>query len=133
MARARSEASHSGAASDVGDYEGEHYQCRDREGGCGILHHYGGLHRSIAQIVVKLFEDVSDADVLVATSSLIEGVNTSAENVILWDNKSGVPKLNSFTCRNIAGRAGRMFRHFVGNVYNLEQPPSIYEQTYLDI
>ena len=99
----------------------------------GILHHYGGLHRSIAQIVVKLFEDASDADVLVATSSLIEGVNTSAENVILWDNKSGVPKLNSFTYRNIAGRAGRMFRHFVGNVYNLEQPPSIYEQTYLDI
>ena len=34
----------------------------------GILHHYGGLHRSIAQIVVKLFEDSSDADVLVATS-----------------------------------------------------------------
>ena len=99
----------------------------------GILHHYGGLHRSIAQIVVKLFEDDSDADVLVATSSLIEGVNTSAENVILWDNKSGVPKLNSFTCRNIAGRAGRMFRHFVGNVYNLEQPPSVCEQTYLDI
>ena len=99
----------------------------------GILHHYGGLHRSIAQIVVKLFEDASDADVLVATSSLIEGVNTSAENVILWNNKSGVPKFNSFTYRNIAGRAGRMFRHFVGNVYNLEQPPSVYEQTYLDI
>ena len=99
----------------------------------GILHHYGGLHRSIAQIVIKLFEDASDADVLVATSSLIEGVNTSAENVILWNNKSGVPNLNSFTYRNIAGRAGRMFRHFVGNVYNLEQPPGVYEQTYLDI
>ncbi|MBQ8124968.1 MAG: helicase [Kiritimatiellae bacterium] len=99
----------------------------------GILHHYGGLHRSIAQIVVKLFEDSSDADVLVATSSLIEGVNTSAENVILWNNKSGTLKFNSFTYRNIAGRAGRMFRHFVGNVYNLEQPPSICEQTYLDI
>ena len=99
----------------------------------GMLHHHGGLHRSIAQIVVKLFEDSSDADVLVATSSLIEGVNTSAENVILWNNKAGVPKFNSFTYRNIAGRAGRMFRHFVGNVYNLEQPPSVYEQTYLDI
>lgn len=99
----------------------------------GILHHYGGLHRSIAQIVVKLFEDSSDADVLVATSSLIEGVNTSAENVILWNNKSGTLKFNSFTYRNIAGRAGRMFRHFVGNVYNLEQPPSVCEQTYLDI
>ena len=99
----------------------------------GILHHYGGLHRSIAQIVVKLFEDSSDADVLVATSSLIEGVNTSAENVILWNNKSGTLKFNSFTYRNIAGRAGRMSRHFVGNVYNLEQPPSVCEQTYLDI
>ena len=49
MARARSEASHSGAASDVGDYEGEHYQCRDREGATGAAEYYGGGRKDVDQ------------------------------------------------------------------------------------
>jgi hypothetical protein len=61
---------------------------------------------------------------LVSTSSIIEGVNTSAENVIVWSNKKGQLKLDDFTYRNIIGRGGRMFRHFVGNIYILEEPPS---------
>lgn len=100
---------------------------------CGILQHHGGLHRAVAQIVVRLFEDCEDADILIATSSLIEGVNTSAKNVILWNNKKGTPKLDSFSFRNISGRAGRMFRHFVGDIYCLEQPPDVCEQATLDI
>lgn len=99
----------------------------------GILHHHGGIHRAVAQIVVRLYEQCPEASVLLATSSLIEGVNTSAENVILWNNKRGSAKFDSFTYRNIAGRSGRMFRHFVGNVYTLEPPPDIYQQTFLDI
>lgn len=99
----------------------------------GILHHHGGIHRAIAQIVVRLYENCPDATLLLATSSLIEGVNTSAENVIIWNNKRGSAKFDSFTYRNIAGRSGRMFRHFVGDVYTLEPPPDVYQQTFLNI
>lgn len=89
--------------------------------GTGI--HTGQLHRSLSQIQVKLFEEDSGLQNIVSTSSIIEGVNTSAENIIVWSNKNGNLRLNDFTYRNIIGRGGRMFRHFVGNIYILEEPP----------
>src|SRR5690606_13773515 len=44
--------------------------------GAGI--HNGRLHRSLSQIQVKLFEEKEGLDTIVSTSSIIEGVNTSA-------------------------------------------------------
>lgn len=91
----------------------------------GIGIHTGQLHRSLSQIQVRLFEEEKGGlQTLVSTSSIIEGVNTSAENVIVWSNKKGQLKLDDFTYRNIIGRGGRMFRHFVGNIFILEEPPS---------
>lgn len=60
---------------------------------------------------------------MVSTSSIIEGVNTQAEQVVVWSNKNGSCKFDYFTYRNIIGRAGRMFKYFVGKVYLLEEPP----------
>lgn len=90
--------------------------------GAGI--HTGQLHRSLSQIQVRLFEEPKGLRNLVSTSSIIEGVNTSAENVIVWSNKNGNFLLKDFTYRNIIGRGGRMFRHFVGNIFILEKPPA---------
>ena len=89
----------------------------------GVGIHNGRLHRSLSQIQVNLFEREDGINNLVSTSSIIEGVNTSAENVILWSNRNGTARLSSFAYNNIAGRGGRMFRYFVGRVYELEQPP----------
>lgn len=89
--------------------------------GCGV--HNGRLHRSLSQIQVKLFEEKNGLNRLLSTSSIIEGVNTSAENVVLWRNKNGTSNLNDFTYRNIIGRGGRMFKHFIGNIFLLEEPP----------
>ena len=89
----------------------------------GIGIHSGLLHRSLAQIQIKLFEQEGGLRNLVSTSSLIEGVNTSARNVIVWSNKNSKSKFDYFTYKNIAGRSGRMFRHFIGEVYLLESPP----------
>jgi len=98
--------------------------------GMGI--HNGRLHRSLSQIQIKLFEDEDGLNNIVSTSSIIEGINTSAQNVILWKNKDGNPKLNSFKYKNVIGRSGRMFKHFVGNVYLLDKPP-VDEETQLTI
>lgn len=98
--------------------------------GAGI--HNGQLHRSLSQIQVKLFEENDGLNYIISTSSIIEGVNTSAENVVIWKNKNGTSKLNDFTFRNIIGRGGRMFRHFVGNIFILEPPPST-EETQLNL
>lgn len=98
--------------------------------GTGI--HNGRLHRSLSQIQVKLFEEKEGLNNIISTSSIIEGVNTSAENVIIWMNKNGRSGLNDFTYRNIIGRGGRMFRHFIGKIYILDKPPTS-EQTQLDL
>ncbi|MFT3945610.1 MAG: DEAD/DEAH box helicase [Agriterribacter sp.] len=90
----------------------------------GIGIHNGRLHRSLSQIQVKLFEEVEGIDNLLSTSSIIEGVNTSAENVVIWSNENGQVKINDFTYKNIMGRGGRMFRHFIGKIFILEQPPA---------
>ncbi len=104
--------------------------CQLSERGIGI--HNGKMHRSLSQIQVKLFECTEGLDTIISTSSIIEGVNTQAEQVIVWSNKNGLHKFDYFTYRNIIGRAGRMFKYFVGKVYLLEEPP-VQENTTLTI
>lgn len=91
----------------------------------GVGVHNGSLHRSLAQIQIKLFEEQEGGiETILSTSSIIEGVNTQAENVILLSNTNGSRSMfDYFTYRNIIGRAGRMFRFFVGRVFLLVKPP----------
>ena len=89
----------------------------------GIGIHTGKIHRSLSQLQIKIFEETGGLSTIISTSSIIEGVNTSAENVILWTKKNGSSYLNSFSYKNVVGRAGRMFKYFVGHVYVLERPP----------
>lgn len=96
--------------------------CKLCERGVGV--HNGKMHRSLSQIQIKLFEVDNGLDTVISTSSIIEGVNTQAEQVIVWSNKNGSNKFDYFTYRNIIGRAGRMFKYFVGKVYLLEEPPA---------
>ncbi len=92
--------------------------------GAGI--HTGQLHRSLSQIQVRLFEDEDGLRQIISTSSIIEGVNTSAQNVVLWSNLNGKgqAKITDFSYKNIIGRGGRMLRHFVGKIFVLDNPPA---------
>lgn len=89
----------------------------------GIGIHHGKLHRSLSQIQIRLFEEKNGLDTIISTSSIIEGVNTSAENVFIWRNKNGNRNLNDFTYKNIIGRGGRMFKHFIGKIFVLDKTP----------
>ncbi|WP_165742404.1 helicase-related protein [Candidatus Thiosymbion oneisti] len=88
----------------------------------GIALHHGKIPRSLAHYMVKAFNEGS-IRFLVCTSTLIEGVNTKAKNVIIYDNKIATKKFDFFTFNNIKGRSGRMFQHFIGNVYIFDEPP----------
>jgi hypothetical protein len=94
--------------------------CKAMRLGVGL--HHGRIPRSLAQLNVRLFNQ-RELRFLVCTSSLIEGVNTVAKNVVVYESKLATERLDFFTFKNIQGRAGRMFRHFVGNVYVFDQPP----------
>lgn len=98
----------------------------------GIGVHNGSMHRCLSQIQIRLFEYPDGFDSILSTSSIIEGVNTSAQNVIVWKSKLGSTNLKDFTYKNIIGRGGRMFKYFVGNIYLLDAPPKS-EDTQLEI
>jgi hypothetical protein len=88
----------------------------------GIGVHHGRLPRALAQLQVRLFNSGA-LKFLVCTSTLIEGVNTAAKRVVIYDNKISKKPFDYFTYRNIQGRSGRMFRHFVGTVHLFHSPP----------
>ena len=89
----------------------------------GIAIHHGRLPRSLGQLFIRLF-DRKEIRVLICTSTLIEGVNTSAANVFIYDKKINRDDFDFFSFANIRGRVGRMMRHFVGNAYLYHQPPA---------
>ena len=82
----------------------------------GIGAHNGALPRHIVTTEIELFND-RKLQVLFATVSLIEGVNTVAKNMFIYSQNKGTSKIDFFDFANISGRAGRMNQHFTGNVY----------------
>jgi hypothetical protein len=88
----------------------------------GIGIHHARMPRSLSQYVVRAF-NAGDIQFLVCTSTLIEGVNTAAKNVVIYDHKIATKNLDFFTFNNIKGRSGRMFRHFIGRVFLFNDPP----------
>ncbi|MCM2460289.1 DEAD/DEAH box helicase [Pseudomonas sp. CG7] len=88
----------------------------------GVGIHHGGVPRALQQYFVKLFNE-GVIKYIICTSTMIEGVNTSAENVIIYDRRVSNSPFDFFTFKNISGRAGRMNRYFIGKVFMLEEPP----------
>lgn len=86
----------------------------------GVWLHTWKIPRSIAQIQINLFEEWKINDII-CTSSIIEWVNTSAENVIIWKSKNWQSNIKEFTYKNIKWRWWRMFKHFVGKVFLLDK------------
>jgi len=88
----------------------------------GIAVHHGKLPRSLGQLFVQLFNQ-GELKQLICTSTLIEGVNTSAANVFVYDKKISSTDFDFFSFANIRGRVGRMMRHYIGNVFLYFDPP----------
>lgn len=58
---------------------------------------------------------------LLTTSAILEGVNTAAKNIVIYETTSGRReqiKLTPFQFFNLCGRAGRLNKEIVGNIYN---------------
>ena len=83
----------------------------------GIAFHNGVLPRHLGSSIVDTFNN-GGIKYLFCTSTLIEGVNTTAKNIVLFDNTKGnrIP-IDFFDYKNIAGRSGRMNIHFIGKIF----------------
>lgn len=93
-----------------------------------IAVHDGAMPKHITSSTIQYFNN-KQITYLFCTNTIIEGVNTSAKNVIYYDNKIGTKKIDYFDYSNIKGRAGRMMEHYVGKVINLHKPPEKVQTT----
>lgn len=85
----------------------------------GIGMHHGLVPKYIQKEIVSLFNKKL-LKVLISTTTITEGVNTSAKNLIVLDSKKGDKPLKKFDAKNIAGRAGRFSHHYSGRVIVLK-------------
>lgn len=88
----------------------------------GIAIHDGSLQKHISNSIISYFNS-KRLHYIFCTSTIIEGINTSAKNVVIYDNKKGSNDIDYFDYSNICGRSGRMMEHYVGNVYSFVQQP----------
>lgn len=82
----------------------------------GIGIHDGAIPKHITSTIIDLF-NAKKINYLFCTSTIIEGVNTSAKNIFIFDKKKGNSLIDYFDFANIKGRAGRMMEHYIGMVY----------------
>lgn len=87
------------------------------EKGIGI--HHGLIPKYIQKEIINFFNE-GIIKALTSTTTLTEGVNTSAKNLIITNNKKGIKSLKRFDAKNIAGRAGRFDKHYSGRVIVLQ-------------
>lgn len=88
----------------------------------GIGIHDGALQKHVTNSIIDYFNK-GKLRYLFCTSTIIEGVNTSAKNVVYFDQKKGPHNVDYFDYSNIKGRAGRMMEHYVGRVFNFYPIP----------
>lgn len=100
---------------------GEGWELRDAVA-AGVAVHHGRIPRSLASQFVRMFNS-GKLPILICTSTLIEGVNTAAKSVLIYDKKINRKDYDFFTFSNIRGRAGRLGQHHVGAVYLFHAPP----------
>jgi hypothetical protein len=116
---------HFGAGRELSDwmsrYYGGRWELADSVG-AGIGVHHGRIPRALASRFVALFNNQT-LPVLFCTSTLIEGVNTAAKSVLIYDKQIKNRNYDFFTFSNIRGRAGRLGQHHVGRVYLFHTPP----------
>jgi hypothetical protein len=93
----------------------------------------GALLKHINSSMIDYFNEKS-LKYIFCTSTIIEGVNTSAKNIIFFDNKKGLTLIDYFDYSNIKGRSGRMMIHYIGTIFNFNPSPKKQEEeTIVDI
>ncbi|MDE6758425.1 MAG: DEAD/DEAH box helicase [Clostridia bacterium] len=81
--------------------------------------HNGKFPKYFQREIMHLFNN-GEMSTLFCTSTIVEGINTNAKTVVIYNNPSGKSdESKKFLLLNINGRAGRYLHHFVGNVVYL--------------
>jgi len=85
----------------------------------GIGVHHGLIPKYIQKEIIRLFNE-GFINILISTTTITEGVNTCAKNLIVTNDTKGGKALKKFDAQNISGRAGRFLKHYKGRVIILK-------------
>lgn len=100
----------------------------------GYLVHSGDLQLGIRNMELDIFEqDEEPFNKMLCTSTLLEGVNTSTENIIITKparsyTRSFSNDFEAFDFFNLVGRSGRLFKTNLGKAYYIKAPS---DKTYI--
>ncbi len=92
----------------------------------GYLIHNGQLPIGTRLFQMNLYEKSQSYNRLLCTSTLLEGVNTSAKNIIITrpsrTQNNTSDNFSAFDFYNLVGRTGRLYEHFLGRAYYIKGP-----------
>ena len=80
--------------------------------------HHGLIPKYIQKEIINLFSR-GQLVCLFSTTTITEGVNTPARNIVITSLKKGKKDLKQFDAKNIAGRAGRFGMHYSGRIIDI--------------
>lgn len=85
----------------------------------GIGIHHGTIPKYIQREIIRLYNE-KVLKCIFTTTTITEGVNTTAKNMIILSSKKGREQLKKFDILNIMGRAGRFSKHFSGRIFIID-------------
>lgn len=90
----------------------------------GYLIHNGQIPVGTRMFQLDCYEQSSIFNRMLCTSTLLEGVNTSAKNIIITKPSRKSSKIydsfSAFDFFNLVGRTGRLHQHLIGNAYYIK-------------
>lgn len=92
-----------------------------------IAYHFGKVPDEVRNKIEQAFRE-DDLDTIFCTSTLMEGVNLPADNIIIDSSGIGKRKMDEVQFKNLTGRVGRLSNSMLGNVFIVSKTDSAYER-----
>ena len=106
------------AASDLREYVHEDYKLADYIEK-GVIYHHGSIPEPVRYFIEDLYVDVPEIKMLIANSTLLEGVNIPATKMFILDPCRGNSYLSPSSFKNLIGRVcrfGEIFNNSTGDL-----------------
>ncbi|EOH7340605.1 DEAD/DEAH box helicase [Campylobacter coli] len=85
----------------------------------GVIYHHGSMPEQVRYYIENLYTDAPEVNMLIANSTLLEGVNIPATKMFILDPSRGNGYLSASSFRNLIGRVCRFGEIFNENIGNL--------------
>ena len=106
------------AASDLREYVHEDYKLADYIKK-GVIYHHGSIPEPIRYFIEELYANIPEIKMLIANSTLLEGVNFPATRMFILDPYKGNGYLSASSFKNLIGRVcrfGEIFNNSTGDL-----------------